>query len=225
MLSPYNCPLPSSYRSKSAIFDIVYTFLLAAIALTLMPGPDILYVLTESLATGRKYGIAIACGLVTGLLWHTTLTATGAGLLIKSNAMLYDLVTYAGVAYLFYLAYTAYQSQPSPPSDTQSKESASTESIGKLYLRGITMNVLNPKVTIFFLALLPGFVSAEATHPIREILVLGGVFMLQAIVIFIAVAYLADRLRHLIVAVWFWQWIYWIRIGVLVGIAVLLLVH
>ena len=203
----------------------MYAFLLASVALTLMPGPDILYVLTESLATGRKYGIAIACGLVTGLLWHITLTATGVGLLVQTNAILYDIVTYAGVAYLLYLAYGAYHSRPTPPSHSDERRHSSSESLGRLYVRGITMNVLNPKVTIFFLALLPGFVSTESTNPIREILLLGGVFMLQAIVIFITVAYLADRLRHLIVAEWFWRWIYWIRIGVLLGIAGILLAY
>lgn len=203
----------------------MYTFILAAIALTLMPGPDILYVLTESLATGRKYGMSIACGLVTGLLWHITLTATGAGLLIKTNPILYDIVTYAGVAYLLYLTYGAYHSQPTPPSTIKERVPDSFEPLGRLYVRGITMNVLNPKVTIFFLAFLPSFVTEDSKQPIQEILLLGGVFMLQAMVIFITVAYLADRLRHLIVAEWFWRWIYWIRICVLLGIAILLLLQ
>lgn len=211
--------------SYSAIFDLMYAFLLASIILTLMPGPDILYVLTESLASGRKYGIAIACGLVSGLIWHIGLTASGVGMIITRHQHILQVINLIGVTYLLYLAYQAYLSSPKSLSADNLFQSHNKESLSSLYIRGITMNVLNPKVTIFFLAFLPGFIPSSSTQPIRDILLLGIMFMTQALVIFIGVTFLADYLRILMKGDIFNKWIYWLRILVLVGIAIILLVQ
>jgi len=130
------------------------TFTIASIALTLMPGPDILYVITESLTRGKWWGITIAMGLVTGLIFHTALVATGVGIFVQQTDWLYSAIKYAGVAYLCYLAYGAAREDSTLPQSTQVNEEHVPYHFGKLYRRGITMNVLNPKVTIFFLAFL-----------------------------------------------------------------------
>ena len=198
-------------------------FIIASVALTLMPGPDILYVITESITRGKRYGITIALGLVSGLIFHTALVATGVGLFIQQTDWLYQVIKLAGVAYLCYLAYLATKEEKSPPQDAIQIETQSEYNFGSLYRRGITMNVLNPKVTIFFLAFLPGFVNQEADNPILQICILGLIFMTQAIVIFISVSYLADQLGQLLKLKRFWSILYWFRIGVLLGISVLLL--
>lgn len=197
-------------------------FILASVALTLMPGPDILYVITESISRGKRWGITIALGLVTGLIFHTTLVATGVGIFIQQTDWLYQVIKYAGVAYLCYLAYGASKEEKTKPLEADDESTDVEYNFMSLYRRGITMNILNPKVTLFFLAFLPGFIDQESGNPILQICSLGLIFMLQAIVIFSLVSYLADQLSKLLKLQRFWSVLYWIRIGVLLGIAVLL---
>ena len=170
-------------------------FLTASILLTLAPGPDILYLLTKSLADGAKSGIILACGLVSGIVFHTTLVMVGVAALIKSSATALLLLKIFGAAYLLFLAFGAFKAARAGKKLSLSKAGAKG-SLLALYKRGILMNVLNPKVLLFFLAFLPQFVDLNGSS--LQILFLGVVFAVQALIIFSIVAIFAGRVRNLI---------------------------
>lgn len=170
-------------------------FLTASILLTLAPGPDILYLLTKSLSDGAKSGIILACGLVSGIVFHTTLVMVGVAALIKSSATALLLLKIFGAAYLLFLAFGAFKSARAGKKLSLSKSGAKS-SLAALYKRGVLMNVLNPKVLLFFLAFLPQFVDLNGSS--LQILFLGVVFAAQALIIFSIIALCAGRVRNLI---------------------------
>ena len=173
-------------------------FLSASILLTLAPGPDILYLLAKSLADGARSGIILACGLVSGIVFHTTLVMVGVAALIKSSATAMFLLKVFGAAYLLFLAFGAFKSARSGKKISLSKAGAKN-SLTALYKRGVLMNVLNPKVLLFFLAFLPQFVNLSSDGASLQILFLGVVFAAQALIIFSIIALFAGRVRKVII--------------------------
>ena len=172
-------------------------FLTASILLTLAPGPDILYLLTKSLSDGAKSGILLACGLVSGIVFHTTLVMLGVATLIKSSATALLLLKIFGAAYLLFLAFGAFKSARANKKISLGSSGAKVVS-SALYKRGVLMNVLNPKVLLFFLAFLPQFVNLSSDGASLTILFLGVTFAAQALIIFSGVAIFAGRVRNLI---------------------------
>lgn len=162
-------------------------FIAASVALTLLPGPDILFVLSISISQGKKAGIATASGLCTGLLFHTTAAALGISALVYSSAIAFTIVKYAGALYLIYLAFKALKESGTSFSSFEVKET----DVPLLYKRGIVMNLLNPKVSLFFLAFLPQFVSAGSGSIPLQMIFLGIVFLFQALFIFFLVSIFA----------------------------------
>lgn len=198
---------------------ILLSFLGASVLLSLMPGPDNLFVLTESLTKGHKSGIAIAVGLCCGTVVHTTAAATGLSLILMQSPLAFSLIKYAGAAYLLYLAYLA--SQDTPP-DLQLHRTGETTTFAALPLirKGFFMNVLNPKVSLFFIAFLPQFVNPNSSiSPPVQMIVLGVVFMAQALVVFSGIAVLSGRLTHLVNRPQFWHISKWVTVAVLVSLA------
>jgi threonine/homoserine/homoserine lactone efflux protein len=159
-------------------------FLVASAVLTIAPGPDIIYVLTRGIAQGTRAGIAAALGFASGCIFHTVLAAVGIAALIRSSPVAFDVVRYAGAAYLVYIGVQALRHRSS-----FSIEGARDErTLATIYRQSVVGNMLNPKVTLFFLAFLPQFVDARAGHVGWQMALLGVIFMLQTIVIFGAVA-------------------------------------
>ncbi|WP_158058397.1 LysE family translocator [Halorussus halophilus] len=164
----------------------LHTYLLfvgAAVTLILMPGPDTVFVLTQGVGAGKRSGLASALGVSTGILVHTTAAAVGLAALLRTSALAFSVIKYAGAAYLLYLgAKTLWgggELDDLGSLDT-STEITDTE-LRQGYLRGVTVNVLNPKVALFFLALLPQFVgsgagSASGAGTTLEMLALGGTY-------------------------------------------------
>lgn len=169
-------------------------FLLTSILLTLAPGPDILYLLAKSLADGAKSGIVLACGLVSGIFFHTMLVMLGVAALIQSSPMALTLLKYFGAAYLLFLAFGAFKSS----GEMKIGNAGLKVSYKSLYRRGVLMNVLNPKVLLFFLAFLPQFVNISDTSASLQIALLGLTFAIQGLIIFSLVAICAGRLREVI---------------------------
>lgn len=165
-------------------------FIAASVALTLLPGPDIIFVLTQSISRGKKAGMAIASGLCTGLLFHTTAAALGVSAILYSSAVAFSILKYAGAIYLLYLAYKAIKEEGS----LASAESVKDTELSLLYRRGIFMNILNPKVSLFFLAFLPQFVNTGSGDIPQQMIFLGAVFFLQAIVVFFIVSLFAGMI-------------------------------
>ena len=161
----------------------ILLFLISSLALTLMPGPDILFVVNQSLDK-KKNGIITSLGLCTGLIFHTMFLAFGLSVLINTNKDLMTFLKYFGTIYLLYLAYLEIKSV--------NKINKSLNS--KLFLRGLYMNLINPKVLIFFIAYFPNFLFSDTIKISNQFLILGFVFILQALVVFIFVSVLANKL-------------------------------
>ena len=170
-------------------------FLTASILLTLAPGPDILYLLAKSLSDGAKAGIILACGLVSGIVFHTTLVMVGVAALLKSSATAMFLLKIFGAAYLLFLAFGAFKSARAGKKISMARSDAKIAAAA-LYRRGVLMNVLNPKVLLFFLAFLPQFVNLQSDGASLTILFLGVTFAAQALIIFSVVSLTAGRVRN-----------------------------
>lgn len=166
-------------------------FVLATAALAISPGPDNIFVLVQSIANGKKYGIATVAGLMTGCLVHATLLAFGVSALIKQNPNLYFTIKLFGAIYMFFLAIKVLRS-PGELIITGENEKKGT--LGSLYRQGFIMNVLNPKVGIFFLAFFPGFLFSHFIHIIIQFYVLAFIFMLISFVIFSGIAILSGTI-------------------------------
>jgi threonine/homoserine/homoserine lactone efflux protein len=162
-------------------------FIAASTLLAIAPGPDIVYVLTRGIAQGPRAGIAAAAGFASGCIFHTLLAAVGVAALIRSSETAFDVVRYLGAAYLVWIGIQALRHRAA-----FSVEGArDTRALATIFRQSVIGNMLNPKVTLFFLAFLPQFVNAEAGHVGAQMALLGGVFMAVTIVVFSAVALFA----------------------------------
>src|SRR5258706_15793164 len=155
-------------------------FLVASALLTIAPGPDIVHVLRGGIAQGPRAGFAAALGFASGCVFHTVLAAVGIAALIRSSETAFDLVRYAGAAYLVWIGIQALRHRSS-----FSIEGASdTRALSTIFRQSVIGNMLNPKVTLFFLAFLPQFVDTQAGHVGWQMALLGAIFMVQTVVIF-----------------------------------------
>jgi threonine/homoserine/homoserine lactone efflux protein len=165
---------------------------MATAVLAVSPGPDNIYVLVQSITNGKKYGIATVCGLITGCIIHTTLLAFGVSAIINTNETLFFGIKILGACYLLYLAYSVFKSDPNIQftSDNLPKKN-----LKQLFVQGFFMNVLNPKVTVFFLAFFPGFLFSDSLSTVIQFYILGGIFMLVSFLIFTTIALLAGQIK------------------------------
>ena len=163
-------------------------FLSVSVVLTLAPGPDILFLITQGVSRGVRAGLATAMGLALGNLAHTLAAALGLALVFQQNEIAFQALKFAGVAYLLYLAWKTFQ-QPSANDTAESEMPAHG-----LFIRGLLMNILNPKVMLIFLALLPQFVNPELGSVTRQLIVLGLMFTAQVVVVFGTMGVLAGWL-------------------------------
>jgi threonine/homoserine/homoserine lactone efflux protein len=172
-------------------FETASGLFLTAVLLALVPGPDNIFVLTQSVLLGRQAGLMATLGFSTGLIVHTLGVALGVAALIRQSELAFLLLKLAGAAYLIYLAWRFLHAA------ALMAESAGAQSLGlwRLYRRGILMNVTNPKVSLFFLAFLPQFIDPAAGPVVLQLISFGGLFILATLLVFGGVALLADRLR------------------------------
>ena len=202
-------------------YEILTAFIGATAALAISPGPDNIYVLMQSISHGKKYGLATVAGLILGCLVHTTLLAFGVSALIKANDNLFFAIKLFGALYLFYLAYQVFRSKGDI---NMSDEGVPKKRMSQLFRQGFIMNVLNPKVTIFFLAFFPGFLFSDELSTVIQFYVLGLLFMFVSAIIFSLIALLSGMISEYIrgnskIGVY----LKWLQIIVFVGIAVYLL--
>ncbi|HKR96767.1 MAG TPA: LysE family translocator [Candidatus Angelobacter sp.] len=169
------------------------TFLFAAFMLNIAPGPDMLYVIGRSLGQGRKAGIVSALGIFVGCWVHILAAAFGIAALLRSSPVAFNVVRYAGAAYLVYLGIKMIvqrsnlaQQQPKPAS------------LASIFRQGVITNVLNPKVALFFLAFLPQFVDAHRGSVVWQILLLGLIFNVGGTAVNLGVAYAGGTLGELL---------------------------
>ena len=157
---------------------------MASALLAIAPGPDIIYVLARGVSQGARAGFAAALGFATGCIFHTVLAAVGIAALIRSSELAFDLVRYAGAAYLVWIGVQALRHRAS----FSIEGAREAKALATIYRQSVIGNVLNPKVTLFFLAFLPQFVNAQAGNVGLQMALLGAIFMALTVVIFGAVA-------------------------------------
>ena len=202
--------------------EILISFILAVSILAISPGPDNIFVLMQSVVHGKKYGLATITGLMTGCIVHTTFVAVGISAIIKENNTIFLVIKILGAVYLLYLAYKVITGG--------SEISMSTEKIDKktpfqLFKIGFIMNVLNPKVTLFFLALFPGFLFSEILPISLQFYILGALFILVSFVVFSLIAILGGTISEKIkTSKNIGVWLQWMQVFVFIGIAVFILI-
>ncbi|MDT8991093.1 LysE family translocator [Curvibacter sp. APW13] len=167
--------------------DTTLTFFAASVLLALSPGPDNVFVLLHSAVHGRKAGLLVVLGLCSGLLFHTAAVALGLAALLAASSTAFLVLKLAGAAYLLYLAWGAWNA----PAGLGDAPASTAMTPRQTYLRGVVMNVTNPKVAIFFLAFLPQFANPEIGSVPLQIALLGAVFGLAALLTFGCIAWFA----------------------------------
>lgn len=165
-------------------------FFAATIALAIAPGPDNIFVLTQSALYGRTAGILVTLGLCTGVIVHTSAVALGVAAIFSTSAVAFNALKMLGAAYLLYLAWQAFRA------GATDIEGGRQEVLGdrQLYFRGVIMNITNPKVAIFFLAFLPQFADPARGSLTIQIFLLGALFIFSALLVFGAIAWSAGYL-------------------------------
>ncbi|WP_292944191.1 LysE family translocator [Olleya sp. UBA1516] len=199
-------------------YEILLGFILATTALALSPGPDNIYVLMQSITNGRKYGIATVCGLISGCLVHTTLVAFGVSAIIKESDTLFFIIKSLGAIYLLYLAFNVFKSDATV---SLSNDAAPKKSLIQLFKQGVIMNVLNPKVSIFFLAFFPAYLYSDTINTVTQFYVLGLLFMATSFIVFALIAILAGFISdYLKQSKNIGLVLKWLQIVVFIGIAI-----
>lgn len=173
--------------------EVYAVFIFTSALLALAPGPDNIFLLTQSALYGKRSGILITLGLCTGLVFHTCLVAFGVATIIQTSDWALSALKVIGALYLVYLAWQMLNSQ----TDELSGKGV-VVSDTNLYLRGIVMNVTNPKVSIFFLAFLPQFASSNYGAITPQIILLGTIFGAVSLFIFSGISILASKLGDLL---------------------------
>ncbi|KZL09470.1 Homoserine/homoserine lactone efflux protein [Pseudovibrio axinellae] len=170
--------------------DVLAGFFAITVLLALAPGPDNIFVLTQSAMCGRMAGFVVTLGLCSGLVFHTAAVALGVAAIFQASETAFTLVKVLGVGYLLYLACGAFTAKPKRLQ--QNKVDHST--LMPLYRRGVIMNITNPKVAIFFLSFFPHFVDPAYGPVLPQFLQLGVVFIFSTIMVFSAVAIAAGAI-------------------------------
>ena len=153
-----------------------------------MPGPDILFVINQSLIN-KKSGLIISIGLCSGLVIHTLILVFGLSVFIESNKDLVLYLKYFGALYLFYLAYDELRTKD---------KLVQKNTNNSLFLRGLYMNLINPKVLFFFIAYFPNFLFSETISISVQFLILGSIFIAQALFIFSTVSVVSNKMMTLL---------------------------
>ena len=169
------------------------TFLFAALMLNIAPGPDMLFVIGRSVGQGRKAGIFSSLGVFVGCWVHILAAALGIAALLRSSPVAFNVVRYAGAAYLLYLG-----AKMIVQKSNFASQQLKPESLISIFRQGVITNVLNPKVAIFFLAFLPQFIDAQRGSVIPQILLLGLIFNVSGTLVNLAVAYTGGTLGELL---------------------------
>ena len=170
--------------------QIMLAYTAAAIILVITPGPDMTLFLGQTLTGGRARGIAAYLGASAGLVVHTMLAAFGLSALLAHSATAFGVLKIAGVAYLMWLAIDALRRGSAL---TLAPGPGAPQPLGQVFLMGVGINLLNPKIVMFFLTFLPQFVSASDPHAGAKLMFLGLYFIVLAVPICIALIVLADR--------------------------------
>ena len=171
--------------------ETIIAFVAASVVLSLVPGPDNIFVMSHSALKGWRVGFYITLGLCTGLLGHTVLVAIGVSVIFQTSAIAFNGLKIIGACYLLYLAWLSIQNKELNLGGTD-KNSTNRS----YYFTGVIMNLTNPKVALFFLVFLPQFVNTSNDNVTIQIFILGLLFIFSALCVFTSIAYLASFLEN-----------------------------
>jgi threonine/homoserine/homoserine lactone efflux protein len=163
-------------------------FLVTSLVVVLMPGTGVIYTVTTGLFSGKRASIAAALGCTAGIVPHLAACVLGLSAILHMSALAFQIIKFAGAAYLLYLAWSLWRDQGA----LEFNRPAGKKGLFQIVLRGFLVNILNPKLSIFFLAFLPLFVVPGALSPIHQLLILSAVFMGMTLIIFIFYGILAS---------------------------------
>ena len=169
--------------------ETIITFITASLVLSLVPGPDNLFVMSNSALRGWKIGLYTTLGLCTGLIGHTILVAIGVSVIFQTSVIAFNGLKIVGAFYLVYLAWLSIQNK-----ELNLGKASQNSSNKSYYLTGVVMNLTNPKVAIFFLVFLPQFVNSN-NNVSSQIFLLGLLFIISAFFVFTSIAYLSSFLE------------------------------
>jgi threonine/homoserine/homoserine lactone efflux protein len=195
----------------------ILLFMAATLTLNVIPGPDMLYVIARSVSQGRSAGVVSSLGIAAGCIVHTLLVACGVAGLLMAVPIAYAVIKYAGAAYLVYLGVRTLTNPQQVKSDRPIKK----DDLGAIFLQGMMTNVLNPKVALFFLALLPQFVDQSRGNVAVQIALLGMLFnttgTLVNVIVALAASFTGQRFKA-----WVGESVMfrWLTGGVLIGLGV-----
>jgi len=173
--------------------ETLIAFVTASVVLSLVPGPDNLFVMSHSALKGWRIGFYITLGLCTGLIGHTVLVAIGVSVIFQTSAIAFNGLKIVGACYLLYLAWLSVQNKELNLGGTD-RDSTNRS----YYFTGVIMNLTNPKVALFFLVFLPQFVNTSNDNVTIQIFLLGLLFILSALCVFTSIAYLASFLEDIL---------------------------
>ena len=171
-------------------------FLLTSFIVIVSPGTGVLYTLAAGLSRGSRASVVAAFGCTIGIVPHMAAAIMGLAALLHTSALAFQTFKYLGVAYLLYMAWNTLRERGA----LKVEQEVGARSAIQVTVTGILINILNAKLSIFFLAFLPQFVSAGEPHPLSRMLVLSGVFMLMTFVIFVGYGLFAASIRDHVIS-------------------------
>lgn len=166
-------------------------FVVAALVICVTPGPDMLYILTRGISQGTKAGLLSAVGMSLGMMCHTTLVVLGLAALLRSSSVAFDVLRYAGAAYLLVMAWHSLRDRSKSDLDADEQPALAPR---RVLGQAVFTNLLNPKIVLFYLAFLPQFVRTSGGHPAVQLLVLGLTFVVLGLLVDCGVALAAGRI-------------------------------
>jgi len=174
---------------------ITLEFLITSLIVVLIPGTGVIFTVSTGIIQGRKASVFAAIGCTAGIVPHLLATVLGLAAVLHTSAVAFQALKFAGVAYLLYIAYATWRDKAAFAIDSNSSASSALA----LMTRAFLLNILNPKLTIFFLAFLPQFVEPAAASPLAQLLVLSGVFMVMTFAVFVVYGFLAHSFRKAVI--------------------------
>lgn len=170
-------------------------FIITSLIVVLLPGTGVIYTLSTGLFHGWKAGIFAAIGCTAGIIPHLLASTVGLATLLHMSAVTFQVIKFLGVAYLLYLAWSMWRETGTIQ---LTREESKAKSVG-IVVKGFLINILNPKLSLFFLAFLPQFLAPDTTSPVQSMLLLSGLFMAMTLFVFILYGLLANSLRRYVI--------------------------
>lgn len=167
-------------------------FLLTSLVVVLMPGTGVIYTVSTGLLCGQRASLFASLGCALGILPHLAATLLGLAAVLHASALAFQVLKFAGALYLLYMAVATWRDRSGFAVDGRATKTSASGHV----LQAFLLNILNPKLTIFFLAYLPQFVDPARGQPLLQLLVLGGVFMVMTFGVFVVYGLAANALRH-----------------------------